>query len=111
MTKRAGSSSGGARVAHVVALQVVPLDTSMYSLEYSPVSPSPPCHRVTGAKVSRWKVLTPPLDHSGADLPPGLVRRHIRPPPIHGPLEVHAYTDSSDDDNDDDEEEPTVGAP
>jgi hypothetical protein len=33
------------------------------------------------------------------------LRRHIRPPPIRGPIEVHAYTDSDDDD--DDEEEPS----
>ena len=32
----------------------------------------------------------------------GSVRRHIRPPSICGPIEVHAYTDS----NDDEEEEP-----
>ena len=33
-----------------------------------------------------------------------MVRRHIRPPPIRGPIEVHAYTDSDDDDEE--EEEP-----
>jgi hypothetical protein len=32
-----------------------------------------------------------------------LVRCHIRPPPIRGPPEIHAYTDSSDDE----EDEPT----
>ena len=37
------------------------------------------------------------------DLPPSSVRRHIPPPPIRGPIEVHAYTDSDDDDE---EEEP-----
>jgi len=52
---------------------------------------------MTGAKVGRGKVLTPPLDRSGTDLPPGSVRRHIRPPPIRGPPEIHAYTDSDDD--------------
>jgi hypothetical protein len=52
---------------------------------------------MTGAKVGRGKVLTPPLDHTGMDLPPSSVRRHIRPPPIRGPIEVHAYTDSDDD--------------
>ena len=51
-------------------------------------------------------VLTPPLDHTGTDLLPSSVRRHIRPPPIHGPIEVHAYTDFNDDD-DNDEEEPS----
>ena len=39
------------------------------------------------------------------DLPPSSVRRHIRPPPICGPIDVHAYTDS-DDDDDEEEEEP-----
>ena len=56
---------------------------------------------MTGAKVGRGKVLTPPLDRSGIDLPPGLVRLHIRPPPIRGPPEIHAYTDSEEE-----EEEP-----
>ena len=77
----------------------------VYSPEYSPASPSPPRHRVSGAKVGRGKVLTPPLDCAGTDLPPGSVRRHIWPPPIRGPLEVHAYTDSDDDDEE--EEEPS----
>ena len=102
MTKHAGTSSGGAQVA---ALQMVQQDLSTYSLEYSPTGPSPPRHRVSGAKVGRGKVLTPPLDCAGTDLPPGSVHRHIRPPPIRGPLGVHAYT-NSDDDDDDDEEEP-----
>ena len=44
-----------------------------------------------------------PLDRTGMDLPPSLVRRHIRPPLIHGPIEVRAYTDSDDDEE---EEEP-----
>ena len=102
MTKHAGTSSGGACVAQVAALQVVQQDSSTYSLEYSLASPSQPHYRVTGAKVGRGKVLTPPPDGSGADLPPGSVQRHIRPPQIHCPPEVHAYTDS----NDDEEEEP-----
>jgi hypothetical protein len=38
------------------------------------------------------------------DLLPSSVRRHIRPPPIHGPIEVHAYTDS--DEEEEEEEEP-----
>ena len=58
---------------------------------------------MSGAKVGRGKVLTPPLDHTGMDLLPSSVRRHIRPPPIRGPIEVHAYTDSDDDEE---EEEP-----
>ena len=49
-------------------------------------------------------MLTPPLDRTGMDLPPSSVRRHIRLPPICGPIEVHAYTDS--DDNKEEEEEP-----
>jgi len=53
---------------------------------------------MTGAKLGRGKVLTPPLDRSGADLPLGSVHRHIRPPLIRGPLEIHAYTNSDDDD-------------
>jgi len=59
---------------------------------------------MTGAKVGRGKVLTPPLDHTGMDLPPSSVRRHIRPPPIRGPIEVHTYTDSDDDDKEEEEE-------
>ena len=85
----------------VAALQMVQQDLSIYSPEYSPASPSPTRHRVSGAKVGRGKVLTPPLDLAGTDLPPGSVHRHIRPPPIRGPLEVHAYTDS---DNEEEEE-------
>ena len=100
MTKRAGTSLGGARVAQIDALQMVQQDLSTYSPEYTPTSPSPPRHRVTGAKV-----LTPPLDRTGTDLPPSSVRRHIRPPPIRGPIEVHAYTDS-DNDNEEEEEDP-----
>ena len=105
MTKRAGTSSGGARVAQVAALQMVQQDLTTYSSEYTPASPSPPRHRVTGAKVGKGKVLTPPLDRTGMDLPPSSVHRHIRPPPIRGLIEVHTYTDS-DDDDDEEEEEP-----
>ena len=108
MTKRAGTSSGGARVAQVAALQMVQHDLSMYSPEYTPASPSPPCHHVTGAKVGMGKVLTPPLDRTDTDLLPSSVRRHIRPPPIRGPIDVHAYTDS-DDDDDEEEEAPAEG--
>jgi len=97
VTKHAGTSSGGAQVA---ALQMVQQDLSTYSLEYSPTGPSPPRHRVSGAKVGRGKVLTPPLD-----LPPSSVCRHIRPPPIRGPPEIHACTDTEDEDKDDEEEE------
>ena len=104
--KRAGTSSGGALVAQVAALQMVQQDLSTYSPEYSPTSPSPPRHRVTGAKVDMGKGLTPPLDRNGTDLQPGSVRRHIRPPPIRRPPEIHAYTDSDDDDEEGEEEEP-----
>ena len=104
MTKRAGTSSGGARVVQVAALQMVQQDLSTYSAKYTPASRSPPRHRVTGAKVGRGKVLNPPLDRTGMDLPPSSVRRHIRPPPIRGPIEVHAYTDSDYDEEE--EEEP-----
>ena len=57
-----------------------------------------------GVKVGRGKVLNPLLDRTSMDLPPSLVRRHIRPPPIRGPIEVHAYTDSDYDEEE--EEEP-----
>ena len=59
---------------------------------------------MSGAKVGRGKVLTPSLDHTGTNFPPSSMRRHIRPPPIHGPIEVHTYTDSDDDDKE--EEQP-----
>ena len=52
-------------------------------------------------------MLTPPLDRSGVDSPPDTVRRHIKPPPIRGPPEIHAYTDTQDEDEDEEEEEPT----
>ena len=91
----------------VAALQMVQQDLSMYSPEYSPASPSPPHHRMSGAKVGRGKVHTPLLDRTGIDLPPSSVHRHIRPPPICGPIEVHAYTDSDVDDDDEEEEEPS----
>ena len=106
MTKHAGTSSGGEHVAQVTALQMVQQDLSTYSLEYTPASPSPPRHRVSGAKVGRGKVLTPPLDRTGTDLPLSSVRHHIRPPPIRGPIEVHVYTDSDNDDEEEEEEEP-----
>ena len=68
----------------------------MYSPQYSPTSPSPPCYRVTGAKVRHGKVLTPPLDCSGVVSQPDTVRHHIKPPPIRGPPKIHAYTDTED---------------
>ena len=85
----------------VAALQMVQQDLSMYSPEYSPASPSPPHHRMSGAKVGRGKVHTPLLDRTGIDLPPSSVHRHIRPPPICGPIAVHAYNDEEEE-----EEEP-----
>ena len=33
------------------------------------------------------------------------MRHHIKPPPIRGPPEIHAYTDTGDEDEDDEEEE------
>jgi len=60
---------------------------------------------MTGAKVGRGKVLTSPLDRSSVVSPPDMVRRHIKPPPIRGPPEIHAYTDTEDEDEDDEEEE------
>ena len=86
------SSTG--RVAQVAAIQVVQIDSSTYTPEYSPASPSTPHYRVTGAKVERGKVLTPPLERSGVDSPPDTVRHHIKPPPIRCPPEIHAYTDT-----------------
>ena len=50
-------------------------------------------------------MLTPPLDRSGVDSPPDTVRHHIKQPPIRGPPEIHAYTDTEDEDEE--EEEPT----
>ena len=91
----------------VAALQEVQINSSMYSPHYSLASPSPPRYRVTGAKVGRGTVLTPPLDRSGVDSPPDTVRRHIKPPPIRGPPEIHAYTDTEDEDEDEEDEEPT----
>ena len=44
------------------------------------------------------------MDRSSIDLPPSSVRRHIRPPPIRGPIEVHAYTYSNDDEEEEEEE-------
>ena len=59
------------------------------------------------SKVGRGKVLTPPLDRSGVVSPPDTVGRHIKPPPICGPYEIHAYTDTVDKDEDEEEEKPT----
>ena len=52
-------------------------------------------------------MLTPPLDRSGVNSPPDTVRRHIKPPPIRGPPEIHAYTDTKDEDEDKEEQELT----
>ena len=62
---------------------------------------------MTGAKVGQGKVLTLPLDRSGVDSPPDMVHHHIKPPPIRGPPEIHAYTDTEDENEDEEEEEPT----
>ena len=69
-------------------------------------SPSPPRYRVVGAKVGAGKVLCPPLDCGDADSLLDSVQRFVKPPPICGPPDIHACTDSGDDD-DDGEEEPT----
>jgi hypothetical protein len=45
------------------------------------------------------------LDRRGVDSPPDTVRRHIKLPPIHGPPEIHAYTDTEDEDDEEEEEE------
>ena len=79
---------------------------STYSPEYSPASPSQPRYRVVGAKVGAGKVLILPLDHSemeSIDSAPDSVLRFIKPPPICGPPEIHAYTDSSDDNEEEEE--------
>ena len=52
-------------------------------------------------------MLTSPLDHSGVDSPPDMVHHHIKPPPIRGPPEIHAYTDTKDEDEDKEEQELT----
>ena len=52
VTKSAIMSSGGAHVAQVAALQMVQQDLSTYSPEYSPASPSPPRHRVSGQRLA-----------------------------------------------------------
>ena len=41
----------------------------------------------------------------GVVSPPDTVRHHIKLPPICGPPEIHAYTDTEDEDEDDEEEE------
>ena len=103
VTKRARTSSAGP-VVRVAALSVVEVNSPTYSPQYSPASPSPPCYSVTGAKVRRGKVLTLPLDRSGVDPPSDTVRRHIKPPPIRGPPEIHAYIDTEDEDDEEEEE-------
>jgi hypothetical protein len=60
---------------------------------------------VVGRKVGHGKELRPPLDREereSIDSNPGLVRRFRSPPPIRGPPEVHAYTDSDDEKEKDD---------
>ena len=91
--KRLMPSSSDGHVMQVAALQAV----MHKSPEYSPASPSPPCTRVLGRKVGRRKELRPPFDleeRESIDSNPGSVRWFRSPPPIRGPLEIHAYTDS-----------------
>ena len=62
-------------------------------------SPSPPRVHVVGQKVGRGKELRLPLDREereSVDSNPGSVRRFRSPPPIRGPPEVYAYTDSDE---------------
>ena len=76
------------------------------SPEYSPASPSLPRTCVVGWRVGPGKELRPPLDREereSIDSNSRSVQRFTSPPPIWGPLEIHAYTDS-DDDNDEEEE-------
>ena len=54
---------------------------------------------MVGQKVGRGKELPPPLDREereSIDSNPGSVRRFRSPPPIRGPPEVYAYTDSDE---------------
>ena len=79
----------------VAALQAV----MPKSPEYSSASPSPPHVCVVGRKVGRGKELRPLLDREereSIDSNPGSVRRFRSPPPIRGPPEVYAYTDSDE---------------
>ena len=103
MTKCVGTSSSGAHVAQVAALQMVQQDLSTYSPEYTPASPSPPRHRVTGAKVGRGKVLLLPLDRGDKDSNLDSVWCFIKPPPICGPSEIHGYTNTKDKEEDEEE--------
>ena len=88
-------------------MQVAALQAVMpKSLEYFPASPSPPRIRVVGQKVGRGKELRPPLDREkreSIDSNLGSVRRFRSPPPIRGPPEVHAYTDSDEEEEEKDD--------
>ena len=55
-------------------------------------------------------MLTPPLDRSGVDFPPDTVWRHIKPPPICGLPEIHAYMDIEEKDEDEDKEPTDVAS-
>jgi hypothetical protein len=58
---------------------------------------------VRGAKVGIGKVLSPPLDRGEReviDSTLGSVRRTHSPPPIRGPPEIWAYTDSDEEEED-----------
>ena len=60
---------------------------------------------MVGRKVGRGKELRPPLDREereSIDSNPRSVRRFISPPPIRGPPEIHAYTDSEEEEEKDD---------
>ena len=81
-------------------MQVTSLQAVMpKSPEYSSASPSPPHVCVVGRKVGRRKELRLPLDREereSIDSNPGSVRQFRSAPPIRGPPEVYAYTDSDD---------------
>ena len=63
--------------------------------------------------VGARKVLRPPLDHGeveSVDSASDSVLCFIKPPPIRGPPEIHAYTDSDDDVDDEKPEGTDVAA-
>ena len=82
-------------------MQVAALQAVMSkSPEYSLASPCLPHTRVIRWMVGRGRELRPPLDREereSIDYNPRSVRWFRSPPPIRGPPEVYAYTDSDDD--------------
>jgi hypothetical protein len=91
-------------MAQVAAL----LEVMLKSPEYSLASPSPPHTHGVGWKVSRGKELRPPLDREereSIDSNSGSVRRFISPPPIQGPPDIHAYTNSEEEEEEKEEKD------